>query len=151
MLLAPALSAAMCHGMTGVVAHTVGDVETANDLRELLVPGLRALGIEAGLFALPDEDAALALALRERLRYDVQIPLFAFDGSLAPPVFDPEAKFASAGQEKKAAGERRATTEAALEIGEIKEATKWREAVVVRQAIVIGVEKRGRGRWDLTL
>ena len=83
-LISPALSPAGAHGKTGSLAANSHTPCLLSDLRELLFPGLRSLGVAAEFFLFPAEDTGLIRVLRERLRYDVAVPVFMLHGEEMP-------------------------------------------------------------------
>ena len=77
-LLSPsAASEPFVFGMIGGVTRSASAPLTVADLDSLLVPGLAALNVIAERLPVPLSDPALTRLLRERLRYGIQIPVFA--------------------------------------------------------------------------
>jgi choline dehydrogenase-like flavoprotein len=109
--------------MTGGVVRNAGGAPTLADLNALLIPGLAALGVRAELLPLPEEEAALAGALSERLRRGVSVPVYAFAAAETPA------------QESGSDAE-----------DEEAEAREDDERAVTRQGIVTALDVGGEGR-----
>ncbi|MCS6775031.1 MAG: hypothetical protein RMJ43_08260 [Chloroherpetonaceae bacterium] len=68
----------LLQGMTGEVLRRHSAPFTLNDLQELLLPGLAALGVAGECVPLMGADAATLRRLRERLRRGIHVPLLRF-------------------------------------------------------------------------